>query len=43
MAVILTTGFGLWLVRHWQAKPVPVATPEAGLELPALPDCEDEE
>ena len=42
LAMILATAFGLWLVRHWQAKPASAAA-ATGLELPALPDFEDNE
>ena len=43
LAVILATGFGCWLVRHWQAKAVTAATPSSGPELAALRDFEEDE
>jgi len=42
LAVMLAMGFGFWLLRQWQAKPVPAAPASIGPELAELPDFDDE-
>jgi len=43
LTVIFAMGFGLWLLRHWQAKTVPADTLSNGPELAALPDFEEDD
>lgn len=43
LTVVFAMGFGFWLLRQWQGKPVVAATTTNGSELAELPDFEEDE
>jgi cytochrome c-type biogenesis protein CcmH/NrfF len=43
LTVIAAMCFGFWLLRRWQAKPVPDAMPSTDLAFAVLPDLDEEE
>ena len=43
ITVVLAVAFGFWLLRRWNAKALPAASPSPGFDGAELPDLDDEE